>query len=123
MIVGVVNHYNEATIRFFVKGVSGILSEIEAVIDTGFTEYLSLPEELINALGLPFLRWEDMMQSDGSIVTFSVYEGIALWDGAERNIEIQTSAGSPLVGLALLQDNIFEFPVRPGSRVTISAIL
>jgi hypothetical protein len=50
-----VNANREATIRIVVSGPSGQQQEIEAIIDTGFTGFLTLPPALIQALGLAWL--------------------------------------------------------------------
>ncbi len=52
MITGIVNANREATIRLIVCGVRGQEQEIEAVIDTGFSGFLSLPSRLIVSLRL-----------------------------------------------------------------------
>lgn len=122
MITGIVNEYNEATLRLLVKGNAGQLHEVEAVIDTGFTEFLSLPVALIETLGLVQIRTEDMMQSDGSIVTFRIYAGTVVWDGKNKDIEIQVGEASPILGLALIQDYCLIFPVRSGSTLTLTLI-
>ena len=52
MIIGVVNGNLEAIIRLVVRGPNGQEDEIEAVIDTGFTGFLTLPPSLIVSPGL-----------------------------------------------------------------------
>jgi len=52
MIVGVVNDSYEATIPIVVRGTNGHEYEIEAVIDTGFTGFLTLPNALVESLEL-----------------------------------------------------------------------
>jgi predicted aspartyl protease len=53
MIVGMVNANREATIRLLVIGPQGYQQEIEAIIDTGFTGFLTLPPLLVTTLGFP----------------------------------------------------------------------
>ena len=55
MITGVVNSNREAIIRLVVAGPRGQQQDIEAIIDTGFTGFLTLPPALVAALGLPWL--------------------------------------------------------------------
>ena len=43
MITGVVTSFHQATIRLIVRGPTGQAQEIEAVIDTGFDDALTLP--------------------------------------------------------------------------------
>jgi hypothetical protein len=55
MITGVVNPNREAIIRLMVAGPGGQQQDIEAIINTGFTGFLTLPPALVAALGLPWL--------------------------------------------------------------------
>jgi predicted aspartyl protease len=43
MISGIVTADREAIVRLHLRGTSGLGVDVEAVLDTGFTEYLSLP--------------------------------------------------------------------------------
>ena len=52
MITGQVTVYREAVISLSVKGPEGQSREIDAVIDTGFNGFLTLPASLIQELGL-----------------------------------------------------------------------
>ena len=51
MIVGRVNAYREAVISLIVEGSGGRRREIDAVVDTGFNGYLTLPATLMQELG------------------------------------------------------------------------
>jgi clan AA aspartic protease len=97
MIVGVVNANREAVIQLVVRGSKGQEQEIQAIIDTGFTGFLTLPLALIDSLGLPWLGRESGVLSDGSLQVFDVYAATVIWDGLARTIttvmpsEIQTT--------------------------------
>ena len=54
MISGTVTEDHEAVVRLAVFGKAGQREPIEAVVDTGFTGWLSLPRSLINDLELPW---------------------------------------------------------------------
>jgi predicted aspartyl protease len=54
MITGIITAAREAVIRMVVRGPSGHEVTVDAVIDTGFTGWLTLPPALIGTLGLPF---------------------------------------------------------------------
>lgn len=55
MITGVVNADLEAVIRVPLRGPNGQQLNIEAIIDTGFNGFLTLPPALLTTLGLPRL--------------------------------------------------------------------
>jgi predicted aspartyl protease len=52
MINGVVTGDRQAVIHLTVRGPTGLEQEIEAIIDTGFDGYLSLPSSFIVFLSL-----------------------------------------------------------------------
>ena len=54
----------EARVRLFIRGAAGMLHGLEAAVDTGFTEELTLDAGLIEALQLPYVLTEQTMLSD-----------------------------------------------------------
>ena len=70
VIEGVVNATYEAVISVTVAGPSGPTREIEAVVDTGYNGFLTLPPALVAELGLPFASIGRASLADGSEVTF-----------------------------------------------------
>ena len=73
---------------------------IEAVIDTGFNGYLTLPPDLIASLRLPFRRSGHAVSGDGSEVTFDIHEAVILWDGRLRRIAVDAADTDPCLGRA-----------------------
>ena len=65
MIHGTVNAYREATILLRVYGPQRQELDIEAVVDTGFDGSLSLPQDSVALLGLPFRRRGRVFLADG----------------------------------------------------------
>lgn len=121
MITGRV-HVNESRIRLKVRGSRRREQEIEAVIDTGYTEWLSLPPNLVASLGL---RWETIGHgtlADGSECVFDVYGAEVLWDGRVRRIFVDEADTTPLVGMALLSGYELKMQVRPRGKVTIKRL-
>ena len=119
MILGSVNDAYEAVISLIVQGPSGHSREVEAVIDTGFTGFLSLPSELATELGLPFLTYESALLADGSLVRFSVHDARTLWDGQSRRVYAHLSDTAPLIGMRMLDNHDLSIQVRDGGRVVI----
>ena len=81
MITGVVTANREAVIRLAARGPADQEQEIEAVVDTGFDGWFSLPSALIAQLELQWRRRGRALLADGSECVFDIYEGMVLWDG------------------------------------------
>ena len=85
MITGIVKS-DEGIIQLTVMGPARGQQEIRAVIDTGFTDWLTLPTDLIATLGLRWRSIERGLLADGSECVFEVYEGQVVWDGKKRRV-------------------------------------
>lgn len=121
MITGVVQS-DEARIRLKIKGFRGRKQEIEAIIDTGYTEWLTLPPDMIAALGL---RWQSLDRgtlADGSECLFDVYVAKVVWDGKERRVLVDEADTDPLIGMALLRGYELRMQVRSRGRITIKRL-
>jgi clan AA aspartic protease len=121
VIVGVVTSRREAIVRLIVRGPQDI--PIDAVLDTGFTEYLTLPSLLIATLALPYVTTQQLRLADGSDLDSDVYEAVVLWDGQERTVSVHAAEGTPLIGMALLYDHLLTIEVRTSGDVTIVPLL
>jgi len=120
MITGIVNEDFEAILRLSVHGAGGTPLEIDAVIDTGFNGYLTLPPDLIEKLKLPWLYRQQGELADGSIHVFDVHTGAILWAGRERMVEVEVAETEPLLGMAMLQMHNLNIEVVSGGSVTIT---
>ena len=122
MISGVVNSDREATVQLVVVGPSGQQQEIQAIVDTGFTGFLTLPAGLIAAMTLPWLCRQPGILADGSVDFFEVYVGEVLWDGHLRKVEVEGAETEPLVGMSLLDRHSLRIDVVSGGNVAITAL-
>ena len=121
MIEGVVNAAYEAVIPLTVQGPAGQTQDIEAVVDTGFTGFLSLPPGVVGELGLPFINASQATLADGSVATLNVYRAMVLWDGEPRYIRAYAADAVPLAGMRMLDSHDLSIQVRAGGRVLIQA--
>src|SRR2546428_599440 len=116
MITGVVNAHLEATLRLTLRGPNGPNRRVNAVADTGFDGWLSLPPALIAHLGLPWDRRGRAILADGSARVFDIYAGVVVWDHRKRAIPIHEADTTPLVGTALLSDYELRAEFRPRGK-------
>ena len=121
MIEGVVNSAYEAVIPLSLRGPAGQAQEVEAVIDTGFTGFVTLPPSLVAELGLVFMGTSEATLADGSEVSFDSYDVTVLWEGQPRDVLIDEADTTPLVGMLLLDRHNLSIDVENGGRVLIQA--
>ena len=121
MISGAVNAGLEAAIRLEVLGADG-QQRVEAIIDAGFSGFLTLPPALIMLLRLTWLAREPSILADGTVGLFDLYRATVIWDGRARTVEVNAAGAEPLLGMAMLQGYDVCMQVRAGGTVTIAAL-
>ncbi len=121
MIQGVVNAAYEAIVTIHLQGSEGRTREIEAVVDTGYSGFLTLPPGLVDELGLPFAYMGQAFLANDAEVDFDVHYATVLWDGQPRDIEADATGSTPLVGMLLLERHNLNIEVERGGRVVIAA--
>jgi clan AA aspartic protease len=112
LILGQVNPRLEAVIPVLVRDAAGRPLTQDAVIDTGFSGYLTLPLAAITTLQLPFLSARVYSLGNNATANFDIYKATLFWDGQDRDIQVLASEAHPLVGMSLLK----------GFRITIDAV-
>jgi clan AA aspartic protease len=122
MMIGNVNSRREAIIQLAVLGANNQRQGIKAVIDTGYTGFLTLPSAMIAKLGLTWFMQEEGTLGDGSMCMFNVFEASIIWDGQVRPIEINESEADPLIGMGLLEGYELNIQGLAGGTVTIKAL-
>jgi clan AA aspartic protease len=122
MITGVVDANLNATIPLAVRDVAGVMQHIEAVIDTGFTGFLTLPPTVIAALGLTWLSREQGTLADGSTRLFDVYRTAVMRDGQLRTVTAEAIDVVPLIGMELLQGHDLRIRVIADGSVIVEAV-
>ena len=122
MMMGSVNSRREAIIQFIVLGKNHQRQAIKAVIDTGYTGFLTSPSAIISKLGLTWYMQEEGILGDGSLFMFNVFEATVIWDGQIKSIEINESETDPLVGMGLLEGYELNIQGFAGGLVTIKPL-
>lgn len=118
MMQGFVNDGCEAILPIVVKN-NAITQLVDAVIDTGFSGFLTLPADLITALGLTWKGRDIATLGDGTSCIFDVYIATVIWDGQYRKIDINESETVPLIGMQLLKGYDLRIRIIEGGTVII----
>lgn len=123
MMQGVVSTSCEATITLVISNENRQTRQvIDAVIDTGYTGFLSLPSKIILALNLPWTGVDRGTLGDGSETTFEVYAATVIWDSEYQNIPVNEAETDPLIGMSLLYNYDLRIQAVEGGTVTIEAL-
>ena len=122
MMSGTVNPALEPLLRLTVRDPGGLPHDVEAVVDSGFNGFLTLPPALIAMLGLPWLCRQQGQLADGTIVALDVYAAMLDWHGQLRNVEVEAADAQPLLGMALMQGSELRIEVDRGGSVTIKEL-
>ena len=116
----VVNLHALLHIRF--RLTDGSYRDVEFVIDTGFTGFLTLPPQEVAALGLPFAYHTRAYLADHSEVRLPVHEGTILWSAEELSINVLATGERPLLGTALLKGHELMVQFAENGLVTVDIL-
>lgn len=119
MITGTVNADREGVVRLQVTGLDGLEQEVEAVMDTGFNGFLTLPPALISALGFPRIGRGRAVMANGHSELFDIYEATVIWDGQPRTVETDEADTDVLMGMSLIYGYELRMQAIDGGRVSI----
>ncbi len=119
---GFISPDREAVLRLRVRGPGSREETVEAVIDTGFNGYLTLPRSLLSDLALPFAGATQATLGNGSTVRMDVHEATVLWDTQERMVLTLASESGVLVGMSMLFGHRVTLDMRAGGAVRIDAL-
>ena len=122
MIEGAVNAARQAVVGLPLRGPSGRALEVEAVVDTGFDRFLTLPLGVVSELALAFAGVNRVQLADGSEAALDSYAVTVLWDGRPSRVVAYVSDAAPLVGMSLLVGHSVCVDVEHDGRVVIEAL-
>jgi clan AA aspartic protease len=121
MMQGYVNTAYEAVISIVIRH-NGKLKSVNAVIDTGFTGFLSLPSSIVSELELSWSYRERATLGDGSETFFDIHDASIIWDGQFQDIEISVADTDPLMGMKMLRGYRLLIDTIQGGLVTIEVL-
>ena len=122
MIRGVVNARREAIVPLRVRGPGGTESDVDGVVESGFTASLTLPAAVVAALGLVRQSGDGAVLGDGSIRQFDIYAAEVAWDGRWRPVLVSAVGDEVLLGMRLLAGHELRIAVVPGGVVEITPL-
>jgi clan AA aspartic protease len=121
-LTGEVTPFREAILRVAVLDADDEPHFVDAVVDTGFTEYLTLSQEVVTRLRLPLGGTMRVALADGTTSSVRVYSATALLDREQVFISVMALDGGPLLGMSLMHGCLLTMQVVDGGRVSIATL-
>lgn len=75
MMIGIVTANRQAVIELTLRGTDGQLNTVEAIIDTGFNGFLTLPPPQVAQLGFPYEGTVSAVLGDGREAVLDIFAG------------------------------------------------
>jgi clan AA aspartic protease len=122
MITGFVNVEFEPIVPLSIRRTDGKIFTQDAIVDTGFNGWLSLPPDLITQLNLTWKRRGRAILGDGSECVFDVYEAVVVWDGTPLTIPVDEADSEPLVGMSLMEGYQLTMQIFAGGQVELRKV-
>lgn len=122
MITGVVNAEFEPIIPLSIRQSDGKVFTQDAIVDTGFNGWLSLPPDLIAEFKLRWKRRGRTILGDSSECVFNIYQAVVDWDGTLLTIPVDEDDSEPLVGMCLMEGYQLTMQVFEGGHVELRKV-
>jgi clan AA aspartic protease len=122
MINGDINSNLEAVISLEIIVQNRKRRQIDAVIDTGYNGYLTLTPALVANLRLTWLDRGSGTLADDSEIAFDIYVAHVVWNDKPREIPVDVTESTPLIGMALMEGYELKAQIRSGGKVTLKPL-
>ncbi|CBN58423.1 MULTISPECIES: hypothetical protein [Kamptonema] len=104
MIQGYFGRKGEMFFEIELIAADGSVITVDALLDTGFTDWLAMDTQDVESLGWSFVEREERLTAQG-VASFNIYEGSVLFDSQELTVPVVVGDGVPevLIGLPWLE--------------------
>ena len=113
----------EPRIPLNILGSDGAFRSLNAVVDTGFTGMLTLPESVVSDLGLRYLDDQEITLADGRRQSRPILRAELLWHGQPIDVLAYMMGDQPMIGTALLSPCRLTIDLWHGGAVIIEEAL
>ena len=119
MIYGVVTADRDPMIRLRLIGRNGHIEDVDALVDTGFQDFLTLPPDVVARLGFPIGVPTGVTVAGGAFQATSIVDADVDWDGTTRNVSALLMANEILVSMSMLDGYRLTVDAEIGGQVLI----
>ena len=111
--------YLAARIPLEIAGQDRVFRRVEVDVDTGFTGWLTLPEAIIQELGVASYGRRPTFLANNELRRSALYRVLIAWHGVIRSVPALQAEGRPLIGMSLLADCRLTVAAWAGGEVVI----
>ena len=122
MIRGRVDQRLRPVVRVDVIAAGGGTEQFTAILDTGFSGFLSLPADAIARLGFIPGPQTTVTLATGVRTRIRSWSGFALWHGRRRPIAVLETGGEPLLGMSMVEGSHVSMDAQVAGVVAIDEI-
>ena len=119
---GIVNDQFEAVIRVRLRGPSGAVADITAVVDTGYSGSLTVSDTVVSELRLVRRSGITVRLADGTPVELDTFGAEIEWGGGWQRIVVYAVGDEALVGMRLIAGLRLQIDVAAGGPVDVGPI-
>ena len=120
MTGGYIDQAHRAVIPVDIFDRQNRLRRVDAIVDTGFDDFLAIPANLVRSLDLPWLGEMEMRVATGQLESFELYRATVWWFGHRRPIRVLETQNEILAGTRLLWGSELTIQLWNGGAVTVS---
>ena len=119
MTIGHIDQHGHPVISVDLFDSQGRLRRVEAMIDTGFDDFLTLPAHWVQRLGLVWASRIPMQVATAEWAHFDIYAVDVLWFGNRLPIRVLQTQSEILVGNRLLRESQLTVQFWEGGSVNV----
>ncbi len=119
MTIGHIDQYGRPVIPVDLFDRQGRLYRIEAMLDTGFDDFLALPSYLVQRLELVWSSRIPTHVATSELAQFDTYAATVLWLGNRLSIRAVQTQSEILVGTSLLWESQLTVQFWEGGSVNV----
>jgi clan AA aspartic protease len=97
-------------------------TEVEFVVDTGFTSYLAMPDAVLRSIGAITQGVSIVSMADGTYRRCPLYAVTVDWGDEERPVEAMALEDEPILGNRMMLGLYLQVEVKEGGSVVLEEL-
>ena len=109
-------------VQVYVEGPNFANRLCPTTVDTGFSEYLTLPGHIVDYLGLSPAGFTEARMANDQVQRFDLFHAEVIFGSRTQNILVHRTESESLVGMSLLSGSVIKIDARLGGAVELEPV-